>query len=368
MDKKTYVAPGMPELDMSGRQTSFFEFWPSWAMYLPVVVQSLAMAVRYRSLTLPLIANPELPLSGMVGVEKSRLLSRANEASQRYILDWFVHEKTAALASDQLSHIETDLERHQMTYPMVVKPDVGCRGSGVRLVKSREALAETLDQYPIGGRLMFQQLSSWEPEAGVFYVRKPSEPKGQIVSLALKYSPYVVGDGSSTLKELIERDSRAGQVSHLYFERHQDRLAEIIPKDEPYKLVFSASHCRGAIFRDAADHITEALTDKIDEILKGLPEFYYGRLDVKFKDIESLRAGETLEIVEINSASSESLHIWDRNTRFNEAVRSLLYQYRTLFQLGAENRQRGYKTPKLRSLLSAWKKERELTRCYPSTD
>ena len=47
----------MPALDNSGRTTSFFEFWPILLMYLPVAIQWLLLAARYRSLSLPSIAD-----------------------------------------------------------------------------------------------------------------------------------------------------------------------------------------------------------------------------------------------------------------------------------------------------------------------
>ena len=363
-----YTAPGMPPLNNEGKQTSFFEFWPSWLMYLPVVVQSLLLSLRYRSLTLPLIANPKLPLSGMVGVEKSHLFSQAKDDCQQLILDWFVYTKTAAAIEQQADALEQQIHDWGEQYPVVCKPDIGCRGSGVKLLRNRQQLLDALLSYAEGAGIMIQKLASWEPEAGVFYVRHPEQTQGKIISMALKYSPYVVGDGKSTLQELIAADSRAGELQHLYSERHREQLNNILDAGEPYRLVFSASHCRGAIFRDANQHITAALTQRIDEIMQDLPEFYYGRLDIKFKDLDSFKAGEQFEIVEINSASSESLHIWDRNTSFFEAMRSLLFQYRTLFKLGAANRARGYQTPRLKALLDAWKKERQLTLSYPETD
>ena len=66
-----HVAAGMPPLNLAGRNTSLFEFWPMWLMYLPVALQWLWLSLFHRSFTLPLIANPAIPLSGMVGVPKS---------------------------------------------------------------------------------------------------------------------------------------------------------------------------------------------------------------------------------------------------------------------------------------------------------
>ncbi len=367
-EKPVYVTPGMPDLDNSGPTLSFFEFWPTWLMYLPVVLQWLGLSIWHRSLTLPLLANPKLPLSGMVGVPKSTLFEQSNGECRSAILPWFVYTVTTEPLAQQLDTVMQEITAHNLQLPLVCKPDIGCRGSGVKLIKKPEDLQACIEVYPEGSGLIIQKLASYEPEAGVFYIKHPDEDNGRIVSLALKYTPYVVGDGVSTLLQLIEQDSRASQLVHLYKERHSEVLATVIPKDEPFKLVFSASHCRGAIFRDARELITPELTDSINQIMAGLPEFYYGRMDIKFADMESLAQGKTIEIVEINSASSESLHIWDSKTSIKEAMASLLFQYRTLFTLGSKNRRLGYKTPGVKALLQAWRAEQRLQQFYPETD
>lgn len=365
---ESYVTPGMPPLEQGRKTVSFFEFWPTWLMYFPVVLQWLVLGVYYRSWTLPLLANPKLKLSGMVGIPKSHLLSQASGECQRCILPWFVYAVTEESLDLQTSKLDQQLSAEGFAYPVVCKPDIGCRGSGVKLIHDRQQLAEYIDAYPSKASIMVQKLASWEPEAGVFFVKHPHQPEGRIISLALKYSPYVVGDGVQTLRQLIASDARASELTHLYYERHQDQLDVVIEKDQPYKLVFSASHCRGAVFKNAAQLITPELTQRLNRIVDDLPEFYYGRMDIKFSNVESLARGEDLEIVEINTASSESLHIWDSGTGFGEAIRSLLFQYKTLFQLGAANRRRGFKTPRFSQLLEHWRIERQLTKYYPATD
>ena len=47
----------MPALDDSERTTSFFGFWPIWLVYLQVAIHWLLLAVRYRCLSLLLIAD-----------------------------------------------------------------------------------------------------------------------------------------------------------------------------------------------------------------------------------------------------------------------------------------------------------------------
>ena len=366
--KTVYTAPGLPPLHYGSKTLSFFEFWPTWLIYLPVALQWLVFALRYRSLTLPMLANPALPLAGMVGVPKSVLLAQAEGRCKKAILPWVVHHIDDTAVAAQARKLGEALAQAGLRLPLVCKPDIGCRGSGVKLIRSERELQDYLSAYPRGAGIMVQQLASWEPEAGVFFVKEPGHPQGKIISLALKYSPYVVGDGQSTLEELIKADPRARELHHLYVERHCEQLQKIIAQGEPYKLVFSASHCRGAVFRDARELITPALCQVIDSMMRDLPEFYYGRLDIKFKDVESLMRGETLEIVEINAVSSESLHIWDSQTPYFQAMRDLLAQYRLLFRLGHFHRQRGHRAPGLKRFIKHWKIERHLHRYYPPTD
>jgi len=61
-------------------------------MYIPVVIQWLLLAARYRSLSLPLIANPGIPLSGMVGVSKSAVFDLAGDTARQWILPWILFE------------------------------------------------------------------------------------------------------------------------------------------------------------------------------------------------------------------------------------------------------------------------------------
>ena len=416
----------MPALDLGGRPVSFFEFWPSWLMYLPVAIQCLLLGLRHRSMSLPLIANPAVPLSGMAGVPKSAILQLAGQSANQSILPWItittpntpqlqsqeeipfnpaqspgnlsptkeqtpseplgeweetrkrtdtskplgehVTSQTGITQSGFLEQTLAAMKKSGLDFPIVGKPDIGCRGAGVKLLPDSRSLDSYLKQFPPGAAVLLQKLSDFEPEAGVFYVRDPKTETGGITSLTLKYTPYVVGDGVRTLAELVASDPRAGGLTRLYEERNARHWGEVIPEGRPHRLVFSASHCRGAVFRDGGHLITRQLTGALDRIFDDIPGFYYGRLDLKFRDVDSLRAGRDLQIVEINGASSESIHIWDRKTGFFDAVKTLLQQYRTLFTLGLENKRRGCKPPGLWPLYRAWRHELQLVKRYPVND
>ena len=337
-------------------------------MYFPVAIQWLFLSFYYRSLSLPLIANPNISTGGMVGYSKSDLMNQASPVAHESLLNWITHTVTEQALIEQLEQIKEALANNHLSLPIVAKPDLGCRGIGIKLINTEAELKNCLAHYPSGSTLMLQQLADWEPEAGIFYVRHPGEDQGRIISLALKYTPYVVGDGKSTLRELLQADERANQVMHLYVKRHQTKLDNVIEEGQPFRLIFAASHSRGAIFRNGKQYNTNALAAFVDDVMSSLPEFYYGRLDVKFKDVESLMQGRDIAIIEINGTASESLHIWDKETKLIEAWSVLLKQYRTLFRIGAMNRQRGYEPPGLLSLWKAWRNEQALSAHYPETD
>lgn len=202
----------------------------------------------------------------------------------------------------------------------------------------------------------------------MFYVRHPDAASGNITSLTLRYTPYVVGDGTKTLAQRVADDIRAGTLQHLYEKRHAANWQRVIPAGTPYRLVFSASHCRGAVFRDGEHLIDARMTQALDRIFADIPGFYYGGLDIKFRDVESLCQGCDFQIIEINGASSESVHIWDRDTILRKALLVLLKQYRTLFELGAANRRRGHRSPGLLALIRAWRLEANLVKNYPIND
>lgn len=349
------------------KPTSLFEFWPTWVMYGPVALQWIWLSLRHRSLTLPLLANPGLPLAGMVGESKHALMNQARGECSQVILPWVYHRRDERDPTEQARQCIASASEAGFTLPLVCKPDIGCRGAGIRLVDSEQALADAISAYPQGAGLLCQQLASWEPEVGIFYVKDPLSGQGDVVSLTYKHSPTVIGDGIHTLQQLIARDPRAGSLTHLYEARNRADWNRVLETGERKRLVFSASHCRGAVFEDARADITPQLTARIHQIMSDLPDFYYGRLDVKFADIDALRAGHSLEIVEINGASAESIHIWDKDARLLEAIRTLMWQYRTLFTIGAYHRKQGLTPPGLRQLIRHWRLERRLTRHYPDT-
>ena len=141
----------------------------------------------------------------------------------------------------------------------------------------------------------------------------------------------------------------------------------MLPAGAAFRLAFAGSHSRGAIFRDGTALVTPAMEERFDAIARSIPEFWFGRFDVRFADVEALRRGEGFTIVELNGAGAESTHIWDSRTRLRDAYRTLFRQYAALWRIGAANRRRGFRPEGWRAFLARRGRERAATGRYPAT-
>ncbi|WP_415488109.1 D-alanine--D-alanine ligase [Acetobacter sp.] len=348
----------------SDEPLSFFEFWPGWLFYTPIVAYWIALGVRYRDFGLPTAANPLITTGGLCGENKSEILDLAGPFARKYIAPYVILDTDR----DDFARAKAALVAKGIKGPIVVKPDVGCNGTGVKLARTDDALRDTLAQYPRGVRLVLQRLIPWDYEAGLFYIRHTDEPQGRITSMTYKDVPMLLGDGVSTVSELLENDPRTRLLPEIYRPRLAARLHEVPAKGDTVPLVFTGNHCKGSVFRNGAVDITPELSNIIDRIMQDFPEFHFGRIDVKFRSVEALRQGKDFEIIEVNGVGSEATHIWDSRTTLREAYAAQFHHYGEAFRIGAENRRRGWKSTTLPAGIRLWLEQRRLLRSYPLND
>jgi hypothetical protein len=347
-----------------GSPLSFFEFWPGWMFYTPVVIHWLMLGLRYGDFSLPTAANPHITTGGLCGESKLSILSQVGSDGRPLIAP----ACGVKARPDGADAAETAMQAAGLAYPVVAKPDIGCNGTGVRLLRDRFDLERYLQAFPPDETMLLQRYIEAPNEAGIFYVRHPDEKSGRITSLTIKQPPVVVGDGRSTLRRLIMTDSRAGKVSFLYLPRLQDRLNSVPAQGEAVQLVFVGNHCKGSIFLDGCALVTPALTEAIDRLARSMPDFFFGRIDVRFGSTVSLRRGTDFQVIEINGTGSEATHIWDPATKLLDAWRTQFFHYGAAFRIGAANRRRGFSSSGVRAMYRDWTNQRRLMALYPLND
>lgn len=362
-----WIAARRRRKDASPRVVSHFEFWHPVIFYFPVGLYWLWLSIRHRGLTLPTAANPSIYSGGFVRESKSQILSLVPEPVRRWVAPHISIEAPGA-GSELTMAVATACERLRaagIDFPLVAKPDIGQRGAGVRLAENSAELSDYIRGFPPGGTIVLQQLAPHPCEAGVLYYRMPGADSGAIFSITLKLLPEVKGDGRSTLRELILADPRARILSELFFRKNESALDRVVPEGSPYRLVFAGNHAQGAIFKDGTRHATPELLSRIHEIATAIPEFYFGRFDIKFRSLETFLKGEDFQIVEINGAGAEATHIWDADARLGDAYQTLFEQFRILFEIGAANRGRGFAPLSGSQIIRDFTAYRKLARLYP---
>jgi membrane protein DedA with SNARE-associated domain len=363
---------GMPSLDDLKKRIGSAEHIPNSILYIPVGLYYLFLSIRYRSLTLPSASNPNIETGGFMGESKGSVMNMVSDEQRKWISDFVILHRNGVPAEEDLETGLAMMGKKNLEFPVVAKPDIGWNGYGVRLIENKNQLQQYILTFPNGEDIVLQKPVPFDGEAGVFYVRIPGEQKGKLKSVTLRYFPFVTGDGKSTLRELIQNDSRTkyragfylgGRSEHVGFADND--LDQVPLEGELIRLSFIGSLRVGGLYRDATSKITPELTERFDKIAQSMPDFYFGRFDIRFESLEKLVKGEGFQIIEINGAGAEAIQAWDPDVSLGKLYREFFRSYKLLFRIGNINRSRGFKPMTIKAFIHAIRHQNRLIKQYP---
>jgi Tubulin-tyrosine ligase family len=280
-----------------------WEYWSQYVTYAPTSFLWLFWAIKFRTPKFFKHANPGITNGGLYGDSKFEIYE---------LLPDGLFPKTVLADPTLLNDFNKLLNESKLSFPLIVKPDIGLRGIGVQKIYS---LGE-LDRYSKNTKRKFliQEYIELPNEVGLFYCRMPNESEGKITGLTLKSFLNLQGNGVDTLEQLMKKDPRYEmQISKL---RGTIDLSEILLNGDTKCLVPFGNHNRGTQFLDGGHLITEKLEHSFNEILKNVSGFYYGRLDIRYSTFEELEQGINFSIIELNGVKSEPTHIYDPKHSF----------------------------------------------------
>jgi hypothetical protein len=329
-----------------------------------MVLQWAWLALRYRSITLPSCCNPSITTGGMVGEGK---LEYFNIMGPHAASAAATTTSVIARGAASIDACDAAMMHAGLSYPVIVKPDLGWCGYGVRRIDGRDELVAYLNAFPHGERVVLQR---WMPaafEAGVFYMRRPGKSNGEVIGLLMRQFPRVTGDGTRTVAELIAADPRASRLG-------RDGASEAccdpncVPRaGETVRVAVVASTRVGGMYENATALVTPALVTAFDAICADMQDFHVGRFDVKFDSLSALCAGTGFSIIEVNGAGSEAVHAWDPGLSLPQAYRIVFDKQRRLFAIAGEMRRRGVQPVGWWPLLRHhWRQQRLIKRYPPS--
>jgi membrane protein DedA with SNARE-associated domain len=283
---------------------------PSGLFYLPLIASWMGFASRYRSLTLPTIANPCHPGAVMWGESKSGYLVDVTGGAREYVADFIAVTRSVGqrtLFAD-LERIRQFLCSAGLAFPLIAKPDIGRHG--MRRVDDVAALREYLRHFPPGQKVILQRFVPHTGEASVLYARLPGAQSGRVLSLS-----------------------------------------------------FRADGC----WRDAWRHVTPEFEARIDAIARSMREFHYGRFNLRFASPDDLMRAENFSVIEIAGITGGTNPDWDRSLPLRELYRRLVDQQRIMFLIAEKNRTRGFAPVGCADLLKSFVRQSQFARRYPAS-
>jgi len=160
-----------------------------------------------------------------------------------------------------------------IVYPCIFKPDV-CSGNNneVKKIYNKDEAKEyyySLKKTSKSSNIIAQTIHNGPYEVGVLYERHPFKKNGHIISI---------------IQKKLDKKWKPLRCQLNGF------------KDPNFTTCFNRS-----------EWITDTLNNKIDEISKGIPDFYVGRYDIRFSDIEKFKSGEDIKILELNGTMGYDL-------------------------------------------------------------
>ena len=240
---------------------------------------------------------------------------------------------------DPLDRIHIQRLEKDLQFPIIAKPDVGERGFKVEKIETLEELAGYSQSCPTD--FLLQEYIDLPVELGILYYRYPGKKKGHISSVTIKEFLTVVGDGHSTISQLIMAYPRA-KLQYKSLKESYPQLLDQVPKQgEQIQLVPIGNHARGATFLNGNSYIDTELVSRFDELFNSLEGIYFGRLDLKCNSIESIKRGEAFYILEFNGVKSEPTHIYHPGFSLWEAYKVMYRQWKVIYQISIANHKRG---------------------------
>jgi len=300
---------------------------------IPVGFIWLYYAIRARHPFFFSNTNPVIENGGFMGESKHNIYQHLPE---NYL------PKTALIRAQDITTeaILSHAGELGITYPFILKPNIGERGFRVERIDDYHTLEHYLLDRPHVD-LLIQEYVTHPVELSVMYHRLPHTPEGKVTSVCIKEMLAVTGDGKRTLRELILDYPRAKLQWEVMEERWKDEMENVLPADQNKTLMPIGNHCRGAMFLNGNAHIDEALNKAFDRVSQGSNGIFYGRFDLRCSSIEAIKQGDTFKILEYNGVSAEPAHIYHPGYSLWQAYKDIAAHWRIIFLIHRQQLRQG---------------------------
>jgi hypothetical protein len=309
-----------------------WEYWSFNTIYIPIYIVWIWLCVRARSFFFFAASNPKIKNGGFLNESKKDIFP---------LIPAGIHPKTVFFSVPSNADIVVaELKKNGLQFPLIGKPNIGGRGRGIKALRDEQDVREYLKIAFLDFHI--QEFVPYKNEVGIFYYRYPDKSSGNISGIVGKEFLKVVGDGKSTVQHLLLKNNRAILQLKNLEETNPDLLLTVLQQGEERTIVPYGNHARGAKFLDCSDLICDELIATFDKICQRIPDFHFGRLDIRFNTWEELKKGLHFSVIEVNGAGSEPTHIYDPKHSIFFAWKEIIRHWIILWRISRMNHKRGF--------------------------
>lgn len=312
------------------------KLFPFWFFHVPIFPYYLYASLRRRNLAFFTNINPNWHTGGFVNSSKI-------DAFKGIDSKW-LPKSVHVSKNTSISVLKTTLSKQNIHFPYILKPNEGERGLGVIKLTNNEELEAVLNKNSTS--FIIQEFIDFPLEFGILYYRCPITQEEGITSICNKEVPFVLGDGKSTLLQLVTKKYKNKTFENLTVAMH----LHILEIGEPFLLEYIAHRNRNCVFKNFNHLYSEQLLSTFKAIASKMDSFYFGRFDIKVTSIEDLLKGKNIKILEVNGANSQPIHIFDTSYSFYKCYRDLHTHWRLIHKISKQNSTLGNQPDTTRSL------------------
>jgi hypothetical protein len=308
-----------------------YEYWPMWAFYLPLTPYLLYKGILKGNLFFFSNVNRGMDEFGGLLFESKTIVD--NQIPQDY------RPKTIVLpAKTPLKFLEKP-----QSFPVILKPDDAERGKGIFKINNLEEW-ESHQNSTFSSDYLIQEFIDSELELGVFIAYDTDKDQFIILSITQKKYFSVVGDGRSTVHDLVLKSHRGVVFYDEIKEKSQIGFEHVPELGEQIVLHKQGNHCKGTQFIDVSYRINENINLNFNKLLNQLHVFEYGRFDLKcnsIEDLESENGLKNIKIIEFNGTAAEPIHIYDSSIGYFNSLIIYTKHWHYLFKISNKRMKEG---------------------------
>jgi hypothetical protein len=277
-------------------------------------------------------ANPKIPLGGFANDSKFSIIKN--------IPVEFKPKTILITKTDNIDNLKHKFQDEDFSFPLFAKPDIGEGGFLARKINSWDELLNYHSKHRMD--YLVQEFIDYPLEFSILIHN--AECNFKISSITERKHLTIIGDGYSSIEELLSADKRAKFRIKNIKKQCESQLKIVLEKGKTLQPTSLGNWDYGAIYIERSELINKAKIDSLENVNKTINLFNYARYDIKCNSVEDFLQGK-MKILEINGVKGEPIHIYDSKYNLYEAYKEIFKHWGFIMEISKRNIKEGIVCP-----------------------